>query len=67
MKSRAGLCARRSAVGTEADPTHDRKGPLFALSSFAAAGNSWPQEDRSSFVWASPRQTIHGAKRQVMF
>jgi len=28
-------------------PAHDGIGPLFALSSFAAAGNSWSQEDDS--------------------
>ena len=51
MKSRAGLCARRSAVGTEADPTHDQKGPVFARMSFAPAGDSWRKTTRRRYSY----------------
>jgi hypothetical protein len=36
-------------------PAHDGKRPFFALSSFAAASNSWSQEDDS---WLKPAHHV---------
>jgi hypothetical protein len=45
-------------------PAHDGKGPLFALSSFAAAGNSWSQEDDS---WRKTTSHVEMAAWQAGF
>ncbi|MDH3877579.1 MAG: hypothetical protein OET18_07040 [Desulfobacterales bacterium] len=45
-------------------PTHDGKRPFFALSSFAAAGNSWSQEDDS---WRKPTLHVEMVGRQAGF
>ncbi len=45
-------------------PTHNGKRPFFALSSFAAAGNSWSQEDDS---WRKPTLHVEVVGRQAGF